>query len=152
MNTVFSPTLPILDKIFNLWNETIPSLHGVANLSYSLVFQRLPTTIPSSDNTLGLDFLAGSLVLCLLSVSWVDDVDDMLVYNTIKALIDQVEQATKASDLYHPFQYLNYAAKFQNPLDSYGSVGKSFLQKVSKKYDPLGIFQTSVSGGFKIFS
>ena len=47
--------------------------------------------------------------------------------------------------------YLNYANDDQDPIGSYGSANVAKLQAASKKYDPTGLFQTNVPGGFKLF-
>ena len=49
-----------------------------------------------------------------------------------------------------PFQYLNYAAPFQDPFASYGEKNLQLLREVSKKYDPDQVFQKLVPGGFKL--
>ena len=151
-NTVFLPTLAILEQVYSLWNNTISSVQNVAYLSYTMAFQRIPTTIPGNENSLGLSASAGNLVLCLLSFAWGNAADDTLMYNVTKTLIDLIEQATKQAGLYNQFLYLNYAANFQDPLSSYGVVSKMHLKAVSRKYDPTGVFQTGVPGGFKLFS
>lgn len=45
---------------------------------------------------------------------------------------------------------LNYADASQNPLRSYGEKNVEFPRKVAKKYDPNGVFQRRIPGGFKI--
>ncbi|KAK7708307.1 hypothetical protein SLS57_009041 [Botryosphaeria dothidea] len=49
-----------------------------------------------------------------------------------------------------PFKYLNYAHQDQNPLATYGAENIAKMHAASAKYDPKGIFQTMVSGGFKV--
>ena len=49
------------------------------------------------------------------------------------------------------FQYLNYAAAYQHPLESYGADKLRFLRDVSRRYDPKGVFQRQVPGGFKLW-
>lgn len=49
------------------------------------------------------------------------------------------------------FKYLNYADRSQDPLGSYGAQSLEFLKRTSAKYDPSGVFQKRVPGGFKIF-
>lgn len=51
---------------------------------------------------------------------------------------------------YVEFKYLNYATAWQDPLGSYGKEGLEVLKKVSRKYDPEGVFQGLCEGGFKI--
>lgn len=109
----------------------------------------MPAVVPG--NSLGLNASEGPLVLCLLSITWNKAEDDDLINRVAKTLISRIEQATKAAGLFQNFKYLNYAANFQNPLASYGQDNVANLRKVSKKYDPTGLFQTGVPGGFKLF-
>jgi len=46
--------------------------------------------------------------------------------------------------------YTNYAADFQDPMTGYGLRSLAFMREVSRKYDPQGIFQKQVPGGFKL--
>jgi len=48
------------------------------------------------------------------------------------------------------FRYANYANYMQRPLDSYGVASRRFLDAVAKRYDPRGVFQRLVPGGFKL--
>jgi hypothetical protein len=69
----------------------------------------------------------------------------------VKKFIAQTEQAGEKMGLLSPYIYLNYAATWQDPLDGYGAAVKSELWEVSEKYDPEGVFQKQVPGGFKLF-
>lgn len=68
----------------------------------------------------------------------------------LKDLIEVVEELTQEEGVYHPYKYLNFAAWFQDPLGSYGKEQKKILKAVSRKYDPTGVFQKQVPGGFKL--
>ncbi|OMP85743.1 Bifunctional solanapyrone synthase, partial [Diplodia seriata] len=48
------------------------------------------------------------------------------------------------------FVYMNYADAAQDPLGGYGAGSVALLRDVAARYDPLGAFQTRVSGGFKV--
>ncbi|KAK8877503.1 FAD-binding protein [Apiospora arundinis] len=47
--------------------------------------------------------------------------------------------------------YANYADNSQSPYKSWGADSVSKLQAASRKYDPEGVFQKRVPGGFKVF-
>lgn len=51
-----------------------------------------------------------------------------------------------------PYKYLDYAWDFQDPIGSYGGGNVEKLKEVSKKFDPKGLFQKGVPGGFKLFA
>lgn len=67
-----------------------------------------------------------------------------------KDWVDQVQEAMTSVKAHNEFTYLNYAAPAQNPLASYGDVNVQFLKNVATKYDPEGVFQRLMPGGFKI--
>ncbi|KAK8097551.1 uncharacterized protein PG998_013037 [Apiospora kogelbergensis] len=46
---------------------------------------------------------------------------------------------------------LDYAFSFQDPTGSYGHENRIKLQDTSQKYNPKGLFQPGVPGGFKLF-
>ncbi|KAI6263969.1 hypothetical protein MCOR14_011784 [Pyricularia oryzae] len=48
------------------------------------------------------------------------------------------------------FLFLNYADLSQNPLGSYGDKNIAFMEEVASKYDPNGVFQQNMPGGFKL--
>ncbi|KAJ3471951.1 hypothetical protein MRS44_002050 [Fusarium solani] len=48
------------------------------------------------------------------------------------------------------WEYLNYADFTQDLLSTYGPENVEYIRKVAKKYDPKGILQTRLPGGFKI--
>lgn len=48
------------------------------------------------------------------------------------------------------FRYLNYSDISDDPLATYGDDNVKQMREVANKYDPTGIFQTRVPGGFKI--
>ncbi|ELR09904.1 hypothetical protein GMDG_04382 [Pseudogymnoascus destructans 20631-21] len=59
-------------------------------------------------------------------------------------------ESCEAKGLLLKFQYLNYAAAYQNPLESYGEENLRFMRGVSRKYGPKGVFQKQVPGGVKL--
>ncbi len=64
--------------------------------------------------------------------------------------VDQSAAVTAKMGTSHPFLYLNFALSTQNPFCSYGKANVAFLRSMAKKYDPAGVFQRLVPGGFKI--
>jgi hypothetical protein len=65
-------------------------------------------------------------------------------------LISELSKYAKSIGKSNPFIYLDYAYKTQKPLESYGAKNVAKIRAAAKKYDPNGVFQTMVPGGFKI--
>jgi hypothetical protein len=146
----------MMSAIFDIANSTVQSL-SVPNIAYSLSFQPMPTAITSKaasrgGNSLGLSASDGNLFNLLLTVSWDSTADDARIEQHARDLFQQSEDEAKKLGLYNEYLYLNYAASWQDPISGYGAANKAKLQAVSKKYDPKGVFQNQVPGGFKLFA
>ncbi|KAI4209164.1 MAG: hypothetical protein LQ351_007880 [Letrouitia transgressa] len=85
-----------------------------------------------------------------MSWGWNLAKDDAYVYALIKETIEKVEALTKKRGLYDPYIFLNDAFPGQKVLRSYGDQSFQRMLEVSKKYDPTGMFQKQVPGGFKL--
>lgn len=118
---------------------------------YSLTFQHLPSTQPNNTNSFNLPENAHLLVLLQTSLSWTNAGDDELINSAQKKFINDVEVLTKEAGVYNGFKYLNYAGDWQDPLGGYGEESLGRLRGVSRRYDPIGVFQGGVPGGFKLF-
>ena len=89
-------------------------------------------------------------MLAILSATWNDPGDDARIQAASDALLGGIERGAKAQGTFVGYKDLNHAGAYQKPIDGYGAASKARLQAVSKKYDPYGIFQTAVPGGFKL--
>lgn len=85
-------------------------------------------------------------------MGWGKSEDDSTIYSFAQRWTDRSTSEAEASGLFHPWQYINYAAPFQDPFSSYGEANKLRLQKIQRSIDPSGIFtsQGLVRGSFKL--
>lgn len=137
-------------------NATLQSILPIAGITWALSYQAVPASIPkrsalTGGNALGLDLSAGPLAIILLNVFWQDAADDARIEAAAKDLFDQARQAAERVGLANDWIYLNYAAPWQDPIASYGAANQQRLQEISHHYDPHGVFQKNVPGGFKLF-
>lgn len=93
--------------------------------------------------------MSDSLVM-LLSALWPNTASNGLVEKTAAKLVKQVNAVAASMGLLHRFQYINYADPSQDPIGSYGADNVAHLKEASRKYDPKGVFQRQVPGGFKL--
>ena len=85
-----------------------------------------------------------------MSWGWNLASDDAYVYNLIQETYEMVIDLTKKRGLWDPYIFLNDAFETQKVLRSYGTDSFEKMKAVSAKYDPHGMFQTQVPGGFKL--
>jgi hypothetical protein len=155
VTATYGNSAKLMSNIFDMSNRTVQAL-SVPGMTYSLSFQPLPTAITTraasrGGNSLGLTGAEGNLFNLLLGISWDSVADDERIEQHAKDLFQQSEDKARELGLYSKYVYLNYAAPWQDPFSGYGAAQKVRLQDVSRKYDPKGVFQKQVSGGFKLF-
>ena len=85
-----------------------------------------------------------------MSWGWNLASDDAYVYKLIQETYEMVIDLTKQRGLWDPYIFLNDTFMTQNVLRSYGTDSFAKMKAVSAKYDPHGMFQTQVPGGFKL--
>jgi hypothetical protein len=148
-----------MHKVHALWRNTIPDIcetYAYAKPSAELTFQSLPAQPRngSAPNSLGFspnDTPEKDMVFLQVLLTFDGAQPTEGLQKGMKDLIEVIEELTQADGLYHPFHYLNFAAWFQDPLGSYGVEQKAKLKEVARKYDPTGVFQRQVPGGFKLY-
>ena len=86
----------------------------------------------------------------LLFLDWQHPSDDKFFNDLGYDLIKKLKLYTQMIGAGSEYIYMNYAARRQNPLRGYGEKNLEFIRSVAKKYDPFGVFQSQVSGGFKV--
>lgn len=65
-------------------------------------------------------------------------------------LINRIRDYAERIGADNPYLYLDYADKPQDPLAGYGEENVKKMKATAEKYDPSGVFQKLVPGGFKI--
>lgn len=102
-------------------------------------------------NMFGLDRLRGDSVLLVAAVEVeTPEISASIGFPLLKKAIDEIESFAESLGGNEEFRYLNYCDGSQNPLKSYGAENVKKMKDASAKYDPTGVFQTRVPGGFKI--
>lgn len=81
---------------------------------------------------------------------WNDAQYDERIYEAAESWVSSVQNYTQSLGKGHSFEFVNYAAPFQNAMAGYGEENLQFLREVSRKYDPDQVFQTAVPGGYKL--
>ncbi|KAI6087338.1 FAD-binding domain-containing protein [Hypoxylon rubiginosum] len=139
-----------------IYSKAIEPLKPVEGITLCLTLNGYPSsilrrTVELGGNVLGLD-ARESLVSVLLLTYWKNKEDDEKIIPVLQKALGDIEKDAEHRGHKVPYVYLNYTSSFQDPFTSYGEENKRFLQEVSRRYDPRGLFQSSVPGGFKLLS
>ena len=156
MSTTVKADVAILEHAVKAYESTFEKLKNVTNILVSISFEPVPVSLMKQSvarggNAFGLDPSDGPLVVVLFYTSWDKAGDDELVYGATKASLESIDKEAQVNGVSAEYSYVNYAFPgYNKPVASYGPEREAFLQKVGKKYDPDGFFQTAGVGPFKL--
>jgi hypothetical protein len=83
-------------------------------------------------------------------LSWQGAEQDTLFQTAGADLVNRIREYARSIGADNPYLYLDYADVTQDPLASYGPENVEKMKAAAEKYDPFGVFQKLVPGGFKI--
>jgi hypothetical protein len=104
----------------------------------------------TGGNALGLDSSKVYLAYAEV-VEWTGSKYNEIVMQWIEETTYAINNATFEAGLYDAFNYIGDAAGFQSIFPGYGAENHERLQAIAQKYDPNGVFQTLMPGGFKVY-
>ncbi|KAF2203934.1 FAD-binding domain-containing protein [Delitschia confertaspora ATCC 74209] len=153
--TSVMPHLDMMLKIVEISREGLKQLQHVEKLSWSLVFQSLTKQMlvhsaERGENSLGVSPDDGPMVNMLLNPTWKAAKDDDRVISVALEVIEKTEKLAAQLGKGAKYRFLNYGYKTQNVYGGLDEKGIQKMQKVSKKYDPEGFFQSNFVGEFKL--
>ncbi|OKL57965.1 hypothetical protein UA08_06762 [Talaromyces atroroseus] len=136
---------------FLKWGRSIGNVTGLTLLhcNMPLTPRMMNAGVEKGSNSLG---LAGTDdVLSILYFGLSLDTYNETIVNSFNSLFDTLQSGSKSRGLLNPYIMWNYAGLGQDIFLSYGQSSLNFMKEVSKQYDPTGVFQRLVPGGFKLF-
>jgi hypothetical protein len=152
MTTIYLDNSTYVDAV-NALKEFADETAKLQGGTFAVMPQPISTSLVDASKELGgnpMGMTSKAQLWFTVNVGWMNAADDERGYAIAKASIRRVEEITKERNLYDPFIFLNDAGPSQAVLQSYGSANFAKLKEASAKYDPTGMFQKQVPGGFKI--
>lgn len=143
----------LISDMLTAVNDTIFDFGVPGGVLWDLAFEPLPTTFlkpGAGNNVLGTSPKDGNGMILLISALWPESTSNDAVHSKAEEVIAAVNSEAKSMGLLKKFVYANYADPSQHPFESYGKKNVEFLTRTAKKYDPKGVFQKKVPGGFKL--
>lgn len=138
--------------------ERLKTLIDPSVFTTMVFFQPIPTYIGQigkqrGGNMLGLDAIDSNAILYTAGAS-VDPAAGEAVFAIAQsetyAMTAKIEALLQSLNGDLGFRYLNYADASQDPLGSYGAANIQHIRDMAAQYDPTGVFQKRIPGGFKI--
>ncbi|KAH8179346.1 FAD binding domain-containing protein [Sarocladium implicatum] len=154
-DATFVNDLAALKAVYNVTMNIKDSLSHVPDLVWDFQFEPLPRHIIEASNSrggnvLGLQDAQEDMLIIFIMPLWKDANYDGDINKAAARWVKEVQEVTNALGKGHSFEFANYAAGFQDVMRSYGPANHKFLSDVAKKYDPRGVFQMLVPGGYKL--
>ncbi|KAK7726255.1 hypothetical protein SLS53_007706 [Cytospora paraplurivora] len=110
-----------------------------------------PRPVARGNNLFGLTPGKTDYVIVDTTAAYGNESDDTLVETEMYNIVDKQKAVLKSSGYLIDFVYFNYADISQGVYSSWGADNVAQLQAASRKYDPNGVFQHMVPGGYKVF-
>ena len=152
--TTYYLHLPLLHHTYDIWQRSCDSVRAYSGIVWSLSFQPIVPLVIAQSPFLqdAIPTLSGDtrpIVVAQLTGTWKDSKDTAAIEAIGLKIINDIDVAARTDNMQTGYIYLNYAHAGQNVFGE--GRRKEWLQEVSRVYDPEGIFQRCVPGGFKLF-
>jgi hypothetical protein len=144
-----------MNELHQEWLKTLEQLKSAEGFIFSLGYFPLTRALlenseAAGGNAMAIDPSDGPLFVVLLNPTWDSPEDDLRIHKGVEELLAKFKIGAKEKGLLHRYPFTNYAYNHEDALNGYGEESLESLRNVNAKYDPDGIFQKAVPGGFKI--
>jgi hypothetical protein len=144
-----------MEAFHDKWQETLASIKDAEGLIFTLGFHPLTRALLESSakaggNAMDIPPSDGPLFVVLINPCWTQPQDDGRIFAAVETLVADFRRLAGEKGRLHRYIFTNYADQKDNVMAGYGHESLARLRAVSKKYDPEGVFQTGVPGGFKL--
>ncbi|KJZ68455.1 hypothetical protein HIM_12157 [Hirsutella minnesotensis 3608] len=152
--TTFTNSIQQLHDVWAEFERTTLKLGQASGTSLAVTFFPIvPSLIAASKarggNVMGLEAPPEGLVMTVGSLSFTA-AEYGVMSGLADGLLSGIIEAAKRNHVHHPYIDLNHAKGSQKPFLGYGAGNYAFLKSTSQKYDPRGVFQALMPGGFKL--
>jgi hypothetical protein len=149
------PDVALMTAFHDKWQEMLATLKDAEGFTFAFGFQPLAKSLlehsaAAGGNATGLTSSDGPLFVVLLNPVWALAADDNRITSGVTNLLAEFRRLASEKGLLHPYIFTNYAYKTEDVFKGYGEASVAQLKEVSKKFDPEGIFQKGVPGGWKV--
>ncbi|KAK6223276.1 hypothetical protein LQW54_000393 [Pestalotiopsis sp. IQ-011] len=150
-----NPDLAMMETFHDKWQEALAKIKDAEGFIFSFGFHPLTKALlensaKASGNAMNIPPSDGPLFVILINPIWNFAKDDDRILKTVGALVDDLRSIASEKGLLHRYIFTNYGFQADEIISGYGEESVSKLRETSKKYDPEGMFQKGVPGGFKL--
>ncbi|KAK4120958.1 FAD-binding domain-containing protein [Parathielavia appendiculata] len=149
------PDIALMEAFHNKWQETLATIQDAEGLVFSFGFHPLTKALLANSaraggNAMNIPPSDGPLFIILINPCWTQPRDDSRIFAAVEAMLAEFRRLAREKELLHRYIFTNYAYHKDDVLAGYGEESLARLRVVRRTYDPEGLFQTCVSGAFKL--
>ncbi|KAI0128315.1 6-hydroxy-D-nicotine oxidase [Xylariales sp. AK1849] len=120
-----------------------------------ITFQAMPTllfkhSVEKGGNVIGMDRETDNAILFQMQHMVRTAEQEAEARTRLIAMRQAIKDYDVENDIHVEWEYMGYADGSQSPISTYGAENIQFIRDVAANYDPEGVFQHRVPGGFKI--
>lgn len=144
-----------MQAFYTKWQSTVDTLKDAEGFIFTLGFHPLTKSLleasaKAGGNAMNIPPSDGPLFVVLINPIWKQATDDNRIFAAIDSFVAELRRLATEKGLLHRYIFTNYAYWKDNVLAGYGEESLERMKGVSRKYDPDGMFQVGVPGGFKL--
>lgn len=149
------PDVPLMEAFHKKWLATLAKVKDTEGCIFSFGFHSLTKALlkaseEAGGNAMNIPLSDGPLFIVLINPIWKQASDDEHIFSEVGGLVTELRELAREKGLLHRYIFTNYGFSKDDVIAGYGEESVSRLREASKKYDPEGVFQKSVPGGFKL--
>ncbi|TVY80672.1 Bifunctional solanapyrone synthase [Lachnellula suecica] len=143
--------LQLYNDVYTFWRQQALAIKATTGANQTFVIQPFTANLVAQGNLKGgnpLGIASESFQCWTTLVDWDNAQDDTAARSVSIATTQKWTQLSQQRGLSVDFLYMNDAARDQDPLATYGADNLAKLKAISRKYDPLQVFQKLQNDGF----
>ncbi|KAH8783139.1 hypothetical protein F5883DRAFT_625605 [Diaporthe sp. PMI_573] len=149
------PDVPLMEEFYQRWQETLAKVKDAEGFIFSFGFHPITKALleqsrKAGGNAMDIPPSDGPLFVVLINPSWKLAEDDKHIFAKVESFVKELRTLAQDKGLLHRYIFTNYGYSKDDVIAGYGEESVSKLRATSKKYDPEGLFQKAVPGGFKL--
>lgn len=144
-----------MEAFHKMWQDMLSKIQDAQGLTFSFGFHpltkaTLENSAKAGGNAMAIPPSDGPLFIVLVNPGWDLPEDDKRVFAAVEDFVAGMRHLASEKGLLHRYIFTNYAYQTDDTIAGYGEESIRKLKETSEKYDPEGIFQRGVPGGFKL--
>ncbi|KAI1306687.1 hypothetical protein F5Y03DRAFT_394527 [Xylaria venustula] len=155
VSITIKPDISLMNIFHDKWQETLAQIKDADGFIFSFGFHPLTKALLENSEKAGGNAAAippsdGPLFVLLINPIWTLPDDDQRIFRAVGELVTDLRGLARERGLLHRYIFTNYGFADDDVLSGYGKESITKLIDTSKRFDPLGVFQKGVPGGFKL--